>query len=97
MKTISCLQSIVAGTCLLLSAGCTVHEHGYVSGGATVDAYYDYDYYPGVNVYYYQRTRVYYWNDRGHWASGHRLPTHYELREHEQFRARTHQPWMERH
>lgn len=98
MKTISCLQSVVAGVCLLSAAGCTVHEHGYVSAGATVDTYYDYDYYPGVNVYYYPRTRVYYWSDGGRWSSGHRLPSHYVIRDahREPFRSHSRQPWTER-
>ena len=98
MKTIPLLPSLVAGTCLLFSAGCAVHEHGYVSGGVTVDTY-DYDYYPAYNVYYYPRTRVYYWNDGGRWASGHRPPAHYELRpeSREQLRLHSRQPWTEHH
>jgi len=99
MKTISCLQGVVAGICLLSAAGCTVHERTYTrSPGYETTTYYDYDYYPGVDVYYYPRSRVYYWNDHGHWRSGHRLPSHYVIRDahREPFRSHSREPWRDR-
>jgi len=98
MRTIPFLPSVVAGICLLASAGCTVHEHSHSRApGYTTTTYYEYDYYPAFNVYYYPRSRVYYWNDRGRWSSGHRLPPHYEIRDaqREQLRLHSRKPWME--
>ena len=100
MKTTTWLQSILAATCLLLTAGCTVHEHERVyGGGPAYETTYDYDYYPAYNVYYYPRTHVYYWNDGGRWTSGRRLPSHYEVREarREQLHLRSREPWTEHH
>jgi len=100
MKALSCLQTVVAGICLLSAAGCTVHERTYSSGpGYETTTYYDYDYYPAYNVYYYPRTRVYYWNDGGRWSSGHRLPTRYEVRgaQREPYRSHSREPWNEHH
>ena len=96
MKTTTWLQSVLAGTCLLLTAGCTVHEHRAYREPAPA-AYYEYDYYPAYNVYYSPRARVYYWNDGGRWASGRRLPSHYEVREaqREQLRLHSREPWTE--
>jgi hypothetical protein len=78
---------------ILLCSGCvaTVSTPG-------AEVYYDYDYYPGVGVYYYPRGHVYYWNESGAWRSGRNLPPRYDLHtEHsEHFRGHTQQPWSER-
>jgi hypothetical protein len=83
---------LLLGGVMWLAPGCVTRaEVGY--GG-----YYDYDYYPDSDVYFYPEGRVYYWHDEGHWRSGRRLPPHFDLREahHEHFRSHTRQPWTER-
>ena len=83
---------LLLGGALLFSAGCA--GVGYAGGG-----YYDYDYYPDWDVYFYPQGHLYYWNEAGHWRSGAHLPEHYALRGHhsEHFRGRTQQPWTEHH
>ena len=84
------------GTILFTGCVATVHER---EPGYRETVYYDYDYYPDVNVYYYPAGRIYYWNDGGRWYSGRQLPPHYVIREehYEHFRGHSTQPWMERH
>jgi len=88
--------SLMAGSGLLFVPGCAVH--GGVAYEGTPGPYYDYDYYPDANVYYYAPDRVYYWNEGGRWISGGALPPRYALHhEHVQhYRYRTREPWTER-
>ena len=85
---------LLLGGATLFTSGCAAHV-GYASGPN--GAYYDYDYYPGLNVYYYPSGGVYHWNDHGHWMSGQRLPEHYTLgnAHHERLRYHSQQPWTE--
>jgi hypothetical protein len=87
----------------LFSAGCAEHEEhehygggAYYGGGAT---YYDYDYYPDEDIYFYPEAHVYYWNDGGRWRSGRDLPPRYRLNEErrEHLRLHSRQPWTEHH
>ena len=82
---------------VLLSAGCAVNGR-VASGGGGGAVYYDYDYYPGGDFYFYPKERLYYWNEGGHWTSGAQLPSRYHLEHerHEHLRARTREPWNER-
>lgn len=81
---------ITAASLLLLTAGC---EEG-VYGGAGC---YDYDYYPGADVYFYPDENIYYWNDGRDWRWGRRLPDEYRLHEEEWEHLRLHsrEPWTE--
>jgi len=85
---------IAAGMWLALSTGCVGVAY---PGGAAV--YYDYDYYPGWNIYFYPAGHIYYWNEGGHWRSGAHLPPAYHLngQSHEQLRLHSRQPWTEHH
>ncbi|GEM_PF-4506717 len=87
---------LILGSGALALTGCvaTVREPG---PAYSEDVYYDYDYYPGADVYYYPRGHVYYWNDRGEWHSGRELPPRIIIREDrpEHFRGHTQQPWVE--
>ena len=58
-------------------------------------AYYDYDYYPDWNVYYYPAGSTYYWYDNGTWVSGSRLPPRYVIRtaRHEHVHSQSREPW----
>lgn len=93
------LQKAVAGTMaaagLALLAGCAADV--YPAPGGEV-AYYDYDYYPDVNVYFYPHDRVYYWNDHDHWRSGRYLPNRYHLDagHRQQLHLHSRQPWVDR-
>ena len=84
---------LMSGSALLLS-GC--EEVAYTGGGAV---YYDYDYYPDCDVYFYPRAHIYYWNEGGAWRSGDRLPAVYNGRvQHaEQLHLQSQQPWTEHH
>ena len=57
---------------LLLSPGCAG-----VSSGYSDVLYYQYDYYPDWNVYYYTADHIYYWSENGNWYAGERLPSRY--------------------
>jgi hypothetical protein len=85
---------LLTGTGLLLLVGCT--GVAYTTPGGSV-AFYDYDYYPDGDVYFYPHDHIYYWNDGGHWRSGGRLPDRYHLREEgrEHLRLHSRQPWTE--
>jgi len=81
---------LLLGGVMWLMPGCVTHaEVGYG---------YDYDYYPDWDVYYYPSERIYYWHDGGHWRTGRRLPSHYDLHaaHHEPFHGHTRRPWTER-
>jgi len=82
---------LIVGSTLLIFTGCETR----VSGGA----YYDYDYYPGHDVYFYPQGRTYYWNEGGRWRSGRDLPPQIDIHAetHETFRGHTRQPWTEHH
>ena len=86
---------LLLGGVTLLAPGCTVHhEVAYESGPYA--GYYDYDYYPEANVYFYPAGGVYYWHDGHRWTSGRRLPNRYVLHEsREHFRGQTREPWTE--
>ena len=88
---------VVLGGVALVSPGCVFHE-SVPAGGGPYGAYYDYDYYPGANVYYYPSGNVYYWSDGGRWYSGRRLPPRYVLRDArpEHYRSHSREPWRER-
>lgn len=95
--------NLLAGLIVLTFAGCVgeVYPEGsatYAVGGSA-SGYYDYDYYPGPDVYFYPQRRIYYWNDGARWRSGRRLPPRYHLREEERehLRFRSREPWTERH
>lgn len=101
------LQGICAGLMLggvLFFTGCegVVYTGGggvvYAGGGGGV-VYYDYDYYPDWDVYFYPRAHIYYWYEGGRWCSGERLPPRFEIREEhrEHLRLHTQQPWTEHH
>ncbi|MGH7954242.1 MAG: hypothetical protein ACREFE_20295 [Limisphaerales bacterium] len=85
---------LLFGGWVLFSVGCA----GVVYPAGTV-GYYDYDYYPDLDVYFYPEGGVYYWNEGGHWSSGRRLPPTYHFHEesHEQLRLHSRQPWTEHH
>jgi hypothetical protein len=85
---------LVLGGIAWWSAGCAVEEHGPYRAGV----YYDYDYYPDADVYFYPEGRIYYWRHEGHWKSGPVLPDRYVLREErrEHLHLRTREPWSER-
>jgi hypothetical protein len=80
------------GSAMLFSTGCVAYAPG-------PDGYYDYDYYPDVDVYYYSVGGIYYWNRDGRWFHGRHLPPHFVLhdenRQHLQLHTR--QPWTEHH
>ena len=101
MKTETFLRWL-RGACagLMLGSG-TLFFTGCVATVSTPGAavYYDYDYYPGVGVYYYPHGHVYYWNEGGAWRSGRELPPRIVIRDehYEHFRGHTQQPWTERH
>lgn len=88
------LVSALAAAGLAFFAGCAAEV--YPAPGGDV-AYYDYDYYPGVNVYFYPHDHIYYWHDRDHWRSGRALPYRYHLNEEQREHLRLHsrQPWEE--
>lgn len=80
-----------AAVTLLGLDGCTSTNYG---GGGAV--YYDYDYYPGSDVYFYPRGNLYYWHEEdGRWLSGGRAPERYPLhRDHPQhLHLRSPEPW----
>jgi hypothetical protein len=86
---------LLLGGVSLFTAGCgepAVYGTGYYGGG------YDYDYYPGANVYYYPQGGYYNWYDHGHWRGGRHLPPNYTFGNgyHERFHSRTREPWKER-
>ncbi len=96
MKITKRIQGI--GAAMLLAGGLTLGNGcaGHYAGGVE---YYDYDYYPDADVYFYPRGHLYYWNEEGHWRSGGELPHHYDLRQHpaERFRGHSREPWNEHH
>ena len=92
---------IIAASALLAAvlgmegAGC---EHGgvYVNAGpAYAPGYYDYDYYPDTEVYYYPSGRVWWWRDRDEWRSGRELPRGFDAHRgnHVAVRLQTDRPW----
>jgi hypothetical protein len=87
--------AVVLGGLAWWSAGCTVEEHGPYRAGV----YYDYDYYPDANVYFYPEGRIYYWYHDGRWKSGPVLPDRYVIREErrEHLHLRSREPWREHH
>jgi hypothetical protein len=93
-KRIAMVRNICAelflGSAMLFFTGCVTYAPG-------PDGYYDYDYYPERDVYFYSAGGIYYWNDGGHWRHGRHLPPqfalHQENREHLQLHTR--QPWTE--
>ncbi|HEY1663063.1 MAG TPA: hypothetical protein VGI03_11650 [Verrucomicrobiae bacterium] len=92
---IKSLQIACAGLLLiamLSSAGCVAYGPG-------PDGYYDYDYYPDVDVYYYPVGGYYYWNEGGAWHHGRDLPSHYTVHaeSRQSFQGHTRQPWTENH
>jgi hypothetical protein len=81
---------LAAGT--LTFSGCISVDHE----GRDV-TYYDYDYYPDWDLYYYPAEHVYYWRDGDTWVSGRELPDRYSLHEHryEHLRLHSRHPWEE--
>jgi hypothetical protein len=57
--------------------------------------YYDYEFYPDWNVYYYPAGETYYWAENGHWRSSHQLPPRYTIGQarHERVHSPSQQPW----
>ena len=55
--------------------------------------YYEYYYYPDVEVYYYPHRHVYWWSEHGEWRSGRRVPPNIELREHVRVNLDSREPW----
>ena len=90
--------AVLIGGAAAFAAGCAVESGGVAYSSGPYATYYDYTYYPGVDVYYYPSGRVYYWNDRGHWVSGRHLPPRYVLDESrvEHYRSHSREPWKER-
>jgi hypothetical protein len=86
---------LLVGIAALLSGGCT----GVVYTEPGPGGYYYYDYYPGLDVYFYPEAHVYYWSDEGHWHSGGRLPRRYDLHReyHERLRLHSREPWKAYH
>jgi hypothetical protein len=66
---------------LVLATGCVVRERVAYRSGPAGEVYYDYDYYPDCNVYFYPAAGVYYWNVSGRWVSGRQLPRTIVIRE----------------
>jgi hypothetical protein len=87
--------SLVLAGSVLWFTGCAVRGVAY-SNGPALD-YYDYDYYPDTDVYFYPRSHVYYWHDGDRWRSGGRLPPRYKLHEErrEHLRLHSREPWRE--
>lgn len=83
---------LLFGSGIILFTGCTGVAYTAGPGG-----YYDYDYYPGWNIYYYPQGHVYYWNDGRYWRSGRRLPPRYNLHHShwEHLHLHSRQPWTE--
>jgi hypothetical protein len=91
----NCLGAAFAG---LLLVGMAMMMDGCVATVGPGGVYYDYDYYPGLDVYFYPAGNVYYWNEGGHWRSGGALPGRYDLhgQNHVPYHAHSQQPWSER-
>lgn len=87
---------LLAAGALSLLAGCAADVYPEPVGGV---AYYDYDYYPDADVYFYPEGHYYYWRDHDHWRHGGRLPYDYHLNEEhrEHLHLRTREPWTEHH
>jgi hypothetical protein len=75
---------------LVLVSGCVAYDGQYaVRGGITVSGpvarplppghFYRYHYYPELEVYYYPRSRMYFWFQGDNWVSGLRLPGRFSL------------------
>jgi len=84
------LLSLLTAVSLGLGAGCEgVHASGTVT-------FFDYDYYPDWDVYFYPTTQVYFWNDGRHWRSGRALPRDYRLNTNRRsLHLTTRQPWTQ--
>jgi len=87
---------LLLGGLAALSSGCAggvAYESGPYAG------YYDYDYYPDLDVYYNPAGGYYHWYDGGHWRTGHHLPPRYTIGKayHERMRFHTSHPWTEAH
>lgn len=90
------VQGLCAGLLLggiLVTSGCVAY------GGGGGGVYYDYEYYPDCDAYYYPRSHIYYWNEGGTWRSGDRLPDRFNghAQPAEQLHLHSQQPWTEHH
>ncbi|HVM51441.1 MAG TPA: hypothetical protein VMU04_25645 [Candidatus Acidoferrum sp.] len=86
--------ALLLGSAAVLTSGCAGGT--YATGPYS---YYDYDYYPDLNVYYYPAGGYYNWYQGGVWHTGRHLPPRYTLAHshHERLRFRTNRPWSEGH
>jgi len=76
----------------LMALGGCVEESPYPPPPGPV-AYYDYWYYPDVEVYYLPGRHMYYWRDGGQWRSGPRAPAGVTLDAHVGVRLDTPEPY----
>ena len=85
---------LLFGGLALLTGGCAGGV-AYATGPG--GGYYEYEYYPDLNVYYYPAGGYYHWYEHGHWKSGRHLPESYAVGQarHERLRYHTKQPWTE--
>ena len=85
---------LMLGGVTLLAPGCV----GPPVVEGSVGAYYDYDYYPGLDVYYYPAGGYYHWYDHGRWRTGRHLPGRFDIAhaQPQRFRSHTQRPWTER-
>jgi hypothetical protein len=97
----SLLTLLLIATASLVMVGCETITHTrttvYVEddGGPYNGAYYEYDYYPGAEVYYDTGRRIYYYHGPDGWVSSSSLPAHISLhlyRRHH-FRSRHRHPY----